>query len=207
MNTLHVGSKTGEGREALPVQGDAGLVYEEGGSDEGLETRRENDIPDTESARKKFFLNEDNRKNWEWEGGRTYGVDFFNAYLDFNGMLLWAETRRADLLMYEDRFCVEITGLHAPDYEVLGWAGFKVSFSVTLFALIILRLSLHTSSTLYMPNHLYSVLRLTLFSRAGKGRSAHTPSDTSSRTVRPTRSYSSSSSRSTSTKTWTSRGM
>lgn len=88
MNALHVGSKTGDGRERLPVEDEAGLVYEEGGSDEGLETRHHNEVPDTESARKKFFLNEENRKNWEWESGRTYGVDFFNAYLDFNGMSL-----------------------------------------------------------------------------------------------------------------------
>lgn len=84
MNTLHVGSKTAD---ASQLNQEAGIVIEEGGSDEGLEIRRKNDVPETEAARKKFFLNEENRQKWEWESGRTYGADFFNAYLDFNGML------------------------------------------------------------------------------------------------------------------------
>jgi hypothetical protein len=84
MNTLHVGSKTPDASQLNP---EAGLVIEEGGSNQGLEIRHKNDVPETEAARRRFFLSEEHRKKWEWEGGRTYGVDFFNAYLDFNGML------------------------------------------------------------------------------------------------------------------------
>lgn len=92
MNTLHIGAKTGSGLEKSPVDNpEAGLVFEEGGSDEGMEVRRGYEIPATEAARKKFFLNEENRRNWEWESERTYAVDFFNAYLDFNGLSLRIE--------------------------------------------------------------------------------------------------------------------
>lgn len=94
VNTLHVGSKSKEskgngeeGEETVEVNGEEypGLVFEEGGDEEGLEHRRENGIPDGEAARKKHFLNEENRKTWTWEEGRVYGCDFFNPYLDFNG--------------------------------------------------------------------------------------------------------------------------
>jgi hypothetical protein len=70
------------------VQSEVGLIFEEGGSDEGLEIRREHEVPETEATRRKFFLHEENRRNWEWESGRMYGSDFFNGYLDFNGMFL-----------------------------------------------------------------------------------------------------------------------
>ncbi|TVY36888.1 UPF0590 protein [Lachnellula subtilissima] len=80
VNTLHVGSMA-ENQDA-----DAGLVFEEGGDAEGLEHRQESGIPDDTAARKKYFLNEENRKAWEWKAGRTYGCDFFNPYLDFNGI-------------------------------------------------------------------------------------------------------------------------
>lgn len=50
-----------------------------------MEIRRGHEIPDTEAARKRFFLDEENKRKWEWESGRTYAVDFFNPYLDFSG--------------------------------------------------------------------------------------------------------------------------
>ncbi|PQE18003.1 f-box domain containing protein [Rutstroemia sp. NJR-2017a BVV2] len=67
---------------------DAGLIFSEGGDEEGLEHRRECGIPDGEAARKKFFLTQANRKEWDWEAGKSYGCDFFNAYLDFNNFAL-----------------------------------------------------------------------------------------------------------------------
>ncbi len=79
VNTLFIGSKDGKDEEV-------GLVFEEGGDEEGLEVRHEMGVPDTDAARKKHFLTEERRKEWEWEQGRTYGCDFFNPYLDFNGM-------------------------------------------------------------------------------------------------------------------------
>ncbi|QSZ29764.1 hypothetical protein DSL72_004281 [Monilinia vaccinii-corymbosi] len=79
-NVLYVG----EGGESA----DAGLVFEEGGDEEGEEHRMECGIPEGEAARKKYFLTEANRRDWDWEEGRTYGCDFFNAYLDFNNFSL-----------------------------------------------------------------------------------------------------------------------
>lgn len=118
VNTLHVGSKndsgakTGEngaakkggegedGEEGEREGGeDAGLVFEEGGDEDGVQHREENGVPETEAARKKHFLNEENRRAWEWEAGRSYGCDFFNPYLDFNGRL---SVRLLDRLLGEN---------------------------------------------------------------------------------------------------------
>ncbi|RDL33578.1 Uncharacterized protein BP5553_07946 [Venustampulla echinocandica] len=82
-NALHVG-----GKEMAENTHEAGLVFEEGGAEDGLEVRKENGIPETQAGRKKHFLNEENRKGWEWEEGRVYGCDFFNPYLDFNDFAL-----------------------------------------------------------------------------------------------------------------------
>jgi hypothetical protein len=81
INTLRVGEKGKKDQEV----GETGPVFEEGGEGDGEQLRKENGIPATEAARKKWFLTESNRKSWEWEEGRTYHADFFNPYLDFNG--------------------------------------------------------------------------------------------------------------------------
>jgi hypothetical protein len=46
MNTLHVGSKTPDASQLNP---EAGLVIEEGGSNQGLEIRHKNDVPEGNS--------------------------------------------------------------------------------------------------------------------------------------------------------------
>ncbi|KIN02290.1 hypothetical protein OIDMADRAFT_197413 [Oidiodendron maius Zn] len=89
MNTIYIGPKTGSNIQKSPLYNpEAGLVFDEGGSEEGMEIRRGHEIPDTEAARKRFFLDEENKRNWEWESGRTYAVDFFNPYLDFSDFAL-----------------------------------------------------------------------------------------------------------------------
>ncbi|KAH7379714.1 hypothetical protein BKA64DRAFT_749889 [Cadophora sp. MPI-SDFR-AT-0126] len=92
VNKLHVGPKVGDGGEGEVKEGighhEAGLVFEEGGDEEGLEVRKDKGVPDTEAARKKHFLVEERRKDWEWEEGRVYGCDFYNPYLDFNEFAL-----------------------------------------------------------------------------------------------------------------------
>ncbi|KAE8449489.1 hypothetical protein EG329_008097 [Mollisiaceae sp. DMI_Dod_QoI] len=102
VNTLHIGSKsssssskpTSTSSSSNSTNGeenkeeDLGMVFQEGGDESGLEHRKEKGIPESEAARKKHFLNEENRKGWEWEEGRTYGCDFFNPYLDFNDFAL-----------------------------------------------------------------------------------------------------------------------
>jgi len=85
VNTLHI---RGNGNVDGELEHDAGLVFTEGGDEEGMELRKEKGIPDTEAARKKHFLNQENRKEWEWEAGKIYGCDFFNPYLDFNDFAL-----------------------------------------------------------------------------------------------------------------------
>jgi hypothetical protein len=87
VNTLYIAEENGVTKEKL-AEGheDAGLVFTEGGDEEGMETREDNGIPETEAGRKKWFLNQTNREEWEWEEGVTYGCDFFNPYLDFNGV-------------------------------------------------------------------------------------------------------------------------
>ncbi|KAH8650518.1 hypothetical protein BGZ60DRAFT_389160 [Tricladium varicosporioides] len=94
VNVLFVGDKNDENEEVEKVEDDenwdedAGLVFEEGGEEEGVESRKEAGIPDTMAGRKKHFLSEENRNTWDWEEGRTYGCDFFNPYLDFNDFAL-----------------------------------------------------------------------------------------------------------------------
>ncbi|KAH8816492.1 hypothetical protein F5884DRAFT_725640 [Xylogone sp. PMI_703] len=92
--TVWVGSKGDDDQEKEDNQGvghheEIGLVFEEGGDEEGLEVRRENGVPETDAAaRRKHFLDEQKKEAWEWEEGRTYGVDFYNPYLDFNEFAL-----------------------------------------------------------------------------------------------------------------------
>ncbi|KUJ18727.1 DUF1769-domain-containing protein [Mollisia scopiformis] len=88
VNALWVGGKSDEKGEKEGEDGGEEKVWEEGGSEEGMEVRHEKGVPDSEAGRKKWFLGEENRKSWTWEQGRCYGVDFFNPYLDFNGISL-----------------------------------------------------------------------------------------------------------------------
>ena len=97
VNTLHV---RGSGKVDGEPEHDAGLVFTEGGDENGMDLRKEKGIPESEAARKKHFLNEENRKEWEWEAGKIYGCDFFNPYLDFNGKsaFLAASSRSANFV-------------------------------------------------------------------------------------------------------------
>ncbi|TVY55058.1 UPF0590 protein, partial [Lachnellula suecica] len=100
VNTLHVGSKGGDSK-VMGKNGE-GLVWEEGGDEEGGKVRKEGGVPDGEAARKKFFLTESNRSGWEWEAGRTYGCDFFNPYLDFNEFALNLPGFKLPIMKYWD---------------------------------------------------------------------------------------------------------
>ncbi len=88
INTLRVGqSGVGKGKELNLGEEGEGIVFEEGGDGDGAELREEKGVPETDAARKKWFLTEANRKDWEFEAGREHHGDFFNPYLDFNGTL------------------------------------------------------------------------------------------------------------------------
>lgn len=80
-NAVHVGA--GEDDEDK-----GGLWFDEGGDDEGMAWRREIGVPDDAKQRVKWALKAGNKDKWTWEYGRTYGVDFFNPYIDFNEFAL-----------------------------------------------------------------------------------------------------------------------
>ena len=59
----------------------------EEGAEQGAEkVRLEMGVPEEAQARKKWFLTQGNTKKWRWNEGMVYGADFFNPYLDFNGI-------------------------------------------------------------------------------------------------------------------------
>lgn len=80
-------AKTGSDAEETGSEAEA-VVYEEGADASGVDVRREKGIPDRAGARQKFFLTEQNRKDFTFEAGREYQCDFFNPYLDFNEFAL-----------------------------------------------------------------------------------------------------------------------
>ncbi|OAL52747.1 DUF1769-domain-containing protein [Pyrenochaeta sp. DS3sAY3a] len=88
------GEGDGEVKTASAIEETSGepeveaVVYEEGADASGLDVRREKGIPDRAGARQKFFLTEQNRKDFTFEAGREYKCDFFNPYLDFNEFAL-----------------------------------------------------------------------------------------------------------------------
>lgn len=78
-----------------------GLVVEEGAEGEG-EWRRGVGAPDDSRARMKWALREDSKASWVWEHGRTYAVDFFNAYLDFSEFALRLPGYAVPIMKYWD---------------------------------------------------------------------------------------------------------
>ncbi|KAF2437162.1 DUF1769-domain-containing protein, partial [Tothia fuscella] len=65
-------------------EGGAKDVLEEGGEGDGVDVRKAKGLPETGAARMKFYLKEENKKEFVFEKGRPYAVDFFNPYLDFS---------------------------------------------------------------------------------------------------------------------------
>lgn len=66
----------------------AAVVYEEGAYGSGVDVRHASHMPDRSAARQKYFLTEQNRKDFTFEAGREYQCDFYNPYLDFNEFAL-----------------------------------------------------------------------------------------------------------------------
>ncbi|TID23033.1 DUF1769-domain-containing protein [Venturia nashicola] len=84
VNVFRVGEKKG-----LDGEYEDGEVLEEGADDEEGEGLREKvGLPAVGSKRMKYFLQEEKRRDWEFEEGRMYSCDFFNPYLDFNQFAL-----------------------------------------------------------------------------------------------------------------------
>ncbi|GAP84241.2 putative F-box domain-containing protein [Rosellinia necatrix] len=80
-NAVHVGAGVHD-----PEKG--GLYFEEGGDEAGMESRRTMGCPDGAKERRKWALGDGAKDAWVFEYGRTYCVDFFNPYLDFNDFAL-----------------------------------------------------------------------------------------------------------------------
>lgn len=84
INVLRIGSKNQATLENKTEDKEEVIVYEEGAEGDGVTVREEHKIPAVAGQRQKYFLTEQNRKNFEFEAGREYKCDFFNPYLDFN---------------------------------------------------------------------------------------------------------------------------
>ncbi|EON62656.1 hypothetical protein W97_01880 [Coniosporium apollinis CBS 100218] len=88
------GKKTQEALEAETAAAgeevpDSGVVVlEEGAEGDGQAAREAAQVPADAAARKKHFLQEPKRKEFQFEEGRAYLCDFFNPYLDFNEFAL-----------------------------------------------------------------------------------------------------------------------
>ncbi|KAI1749601.1 hypothetical protein F4782DRAFT_512359 [Xylaria castorea] len=94
-NSIHVGAG-----EHDPEKG--GLYFEEGGDEAGIEARRVIGAPDGAKERKKWALNNDSKDKWVFEYGKTYCVDFFNPYLNFNEFSLRLPGFTLPILKYWD---------------------------------------------------------------------------------------------------------
>lgn len=94
-NTVHVGE--GEYSESK-----GGLWFEEGGNKAGMIRRDELAIPTARKERMKWALIPRNKESWVWEWNKTYGADFFNAYLDFTELALRLPGYNFPLMSYID---------------------------------------------------------------------------------------------------------
>ncbi|KAI3390408.1 hypothetical protein diail_9738 [Diaporthe ilicicola] len=91
-NHIHVGP-------AVFDESKGGLWVEEGGD---KEWREDVGAPEDGSARMKWALQEGSKQDWVWEYGRTYAVDFFNAYLDFSEFALRLPGYAVPIMKYWD---------------------------------------------------------------------------------------------------------
>jgi len=115
-NVMRVGpavmQKCEEG-ESRDTRGDGGAPMEldltEGGEGQEAErVRREAGVPDEAAARRKWFLDAENKKGFTFEEGRTYDFDFFNGYLDFNGETLRLVRLTQELTLHDLDFTLKL---------------------------------------------------------------------------------------------------
>ncbi|XXH02918.1 hypothetical protein Hte_009308 [Hypoxylon texense] len=76
-NTIHIGQGEHD-------QEKGGLHFEEGGDEDGEKERQAIGAPETAKDRMKWALKPANKEKWVFQYDRTYCLDFFNPYLDFN---------------------------------------------------------------------------------------------------------------------------
>lgn len=99
INTFRIGPKDDKAQEKVEEvrANEKVLVFSEGADGDGEEVREKQSIPKEGPARQKFFLDQNNLKNFTFEKGREYSQDFFNPYLDFNGMVIKISTQSKEL--------------------------------------------------------------------------------------------------------------
>lgn len=85
VNVMRIGEKQTSDQKPLGAEDTA---VEEGADGDGDAIREQKSIPKDSAARKKHFLTESHRADFEYEAGREYHCDFFNPYLDFNEFAL-----------------------------------------------------------------------------------------------------------------------
>lgn len=80
-----------------------GMWVEEGAEDDdGKAWRDDIAVPGDSKARMKWALQEQSKQHWLWEYGRTYAVDFFNAYIDFSEFALRLPGYAVPIMKYWD---------------------------------------------------------------------------------------------------------
>ncbi|KEY65683.1 hypothetical protein S7711_07515 [Stachybotrys chartarum IBT 7711] len=94
-NAIHVGKGDHDEQKG-------GLWFDEGGDEEGLQTRADAGMPATSKERMRWALNEKNKEEWRFEYGKTYGLDFFNPYLDFTNLALRLPGFHLPIMRYWD---------------------------------------------------------------------------------------------------------
>ena len=94
-NALHVGK--GECDDSK-----GGIWIEEGGDEEGRSERKAAGMPNTGKARMKWALGDEAKRNWVFKYGKTYGLDFFNPYLDFHDLALKLPGFHLPIMKYWD---------------------------------------------------------------------------------------------------------
>ncbi|KAI8220543.1 UPF0590 protein [Colletotrichum sp. SAR 10_99] len=94
-NVIHAGAGTYDEEKG-------GLWFEEGGDEDGLEMRETVGAPATSKERMKWALRKDSKEQWVFEYGKTYGMDFFNPYLDFSNLALRLPGFQLAIMKYWD---------------------------------------------------------------------------------------------------------
>ena len=102
-NILRIGEKTTAPEQThTPDTSFHETVVEEGGDGSGGSLRTALFIPPDSAARKKYFLQESNRKTFTFEAGRLYQTDFGNPYLNFNDFSLKLPGFSLNVIRYID---------------------------------------------------------------------------------------------------------
>ncbi|WYZ43815.1 hypothetical protein EsH8_VII_000251 [Colletotrichum jinshuiense] len=94
-NTIHVGPGVQDDQKG-------GLWFDEGGDEAGLEARENIGAPATSKERMKWALRKESKEQWLFEYGKTYGMDFFNPYLDFANLALRLPGFQLAIMKYWD---------------------------------------------------------------------------------------------------------